>query len=166
MYNTTHFQNCLLSVIKQSDIDIFDKFVDGRIMAHNSYDWNLVKTCDFDLIRVGFIEKENEFYVSTKDELIVMEINEDFSDINEVFKHKFDSIISSIAQNPVNKENFVISLGKSILTLNIRNGEQTIIPCEEVEHKVSWINDNSFVSVDKNVHSSVITSVISISFQK
>ena len=142
------FQASPAFIVNQKACESFDRFVDGRIVAHNNYDWEMVRKCDFPLKHVGFVNNTREFYATSSNEIILMEINEDFRDTKIITRRPFRAGLDTFSQNQHNKEMFIAAEPNLISILNIYSGDSVSIPYIGSQKEVTWIGKTSFAVAD------------------
>jgi WD40 repeat protein len=142
------FQNTPPYVINQKACESFDRFIDGRAVAHNSYDWEMIKYCDFEVKHVGFLNKQSEFFTTSTNEIILFEINPEFDDAGVVSKKPFPAGLSSFSQNMHCKEMFIAASNSSISILNVYTNEAVKIPISGPQKHVTWVGKAAFAITD------------------
>lgn len=149
MYTPLQQQQSIAMLLHQNACEAFDKYVDGRMTAHNNYIFQMVKRCDYDVQSVGFIGDDNMFYAVSNDKFHVIKINDTYSDTIDFSETQFSSTIQSISQNKFTNNVFLVSSGNDISILNSENLNIAKIPLEPRKRSVSWMHDPTHTDDNK-----------------
>lgn len=148
MYAHVPLPQSMAMIVSQNACDAFDRYVDGRMTAHNSYNFQMVKRTDYDVKNVGFMSDLNTFYAVSDNDFRIIQINEDFSDTLDISEKHFQNQINSISQNKTAKEIFLVSNGTDLSVLNANKLTVDNIPVPPLKTSLAWTTDTKFLTYD------------------
>lgn len=148
---STQSSSILYHFINHKTCNELDRFIDARSIAHKNYDGFLYSRKDFEILKCGFIEDGNNYFLASDKDIIRYNLSSDFKNSTEIkrFQPEGGSILN-ISQNNINDNLFIIGQNDSTTFYNSYNESSFVINSPN-KHICCWLSGtNRFVDVNNS----------------